>query len=287
MKHILVTGANGQVGRELQAIAHAADDVRWIFASREQLDLEVPGAVQIYFKEHRVEVCINCAAYTAVDRAESEPARAERINHHAVAELAAACARAGATLVHFSSDYVYHNTVNRPLREDDPTLPQGVYARTKLAGDLAALRINPLTLILRTSWVYSGFGHNFVKTMLRLGRERGEVRVVSDQIGSPTYARDLASVARFVACGLQGEACPTGIYHYSNEGVCSWFDFARAVFDLSGVPCAVVPIAGAEFPTPARRPAYSVMDKSKFKETFPLPVPYWRDSLQDCLQLLG
>ncbi|MFZ4427095.1 MAG: dTDP-4-dehydrorhamnose reductase [Saprospiraceae bacterium] len=287
MKHILVTGANGQVGRELQAIARAADDVRWIFASREQLDLEVPGAVQTYFKEHRVEVCINCAAYTAVDRAESEPARAERINHHAVAELAAACARAGATLVHFSSDYVYHNTVNRPLREDDPTLPQGVYARTKLAGDLAALRINPLTLILRTSWVYSGFGHNFVKTMLRLGRERGEVRVVSDQIGSPTYARDLASVARFVACGLQGEACPTGIYHYSNEGVCSWFDFARAVFDLSGVPCAVVPIAGAEFPTPARRPAYSVMDKSKFKETFPLPVPYWRDSLQDCLQLLG
>jgi dTDP-4-dehydrorhamnose reductase len=182
---------------------------------------------------------------------------------------------------------VYHNTVNRPLREDDPTLPQGVYARTKLAGDLAALRINPLTLILRTSWVYSGFGHNFVKTMLRLGRERGEVRVVSDQIGSPTYARDLASVARFVACGLQGEACPTGIYHYSNEGVCSWFDFARAVFDLSGLPCAVVPIAGAEFPAPARRPAYSVMDKSKFKETFPLPVPYWRDSLQDCLQLLG
>jgi dTDP-4-dehydrorhamnose reductase len=286
MKHILVTGANGQVGRELQAIAQATDGFRWIFAGRERLDLEVPGAIQAFFGQHQVEVCINCAAYTGVDRAESEPGRAERINHHAVAELAEACARKGAALIHFSSDYVYHNSLNRPLLEDDPTLPRGVYARTKLAGDLAALQINPLTLILRTSWVYSAFGHNFVKTMLRLGRERGAVRVVSDQIGSPTYARDLALVAHFVALGLPAGGFPQGIFHYSNEGVCSWFDFARSVFDLSGLPCTVVPISSAEFPTPASRPYFSVLDKSKFKEVFALPIPYWRDSLRDCLQLL-
>lgn len=284
MKYILVTGANGQIGRELQALAEGEN--RWIFAGREQLDLEVPGAVEAFFKAFEVEVCINCAAYTAVDRAESEPGRAERINHHAVAELAEACARQGSTLIHFSSDYVYHNSLNRPLREDDPTLPQGVYAKTKLAGDLAAVHINPLTMVLRTSWVYSVFGHNFVKTMLRLGRERGEVRVVNDQIGSPTNARDLARVAHFVACNIPARDYPTGVFHYSNEGVCSWFDFARAVIDLSGLPCKVVPISSAEFPTPASRPFYSVLDKSKFKEAFSLPIPYWRDSLQDCLQLL-
>lgn len=286
MKQILVTGANGQVGRELKALSQGTDGNRWIFAGREQLDLEVRGAVEAFFKAHQFDLCINCAAYTAVDRAESEPARAERINHHAVVELAEACARQGSALIHFSSDYVYHNTLNRPIREDDPTQPQGVYARTKLAGDLAAVRINPLTLVLRTSWVYSSFGHNFVKTMLRLGREKGEVRVVSDQIGSPTNARDLAAVAHLVANTLDARPYPTGIFHYSNEGVCSWFDFARAVFDLSGLACTVVPISSAEFPTPASRPFYSVLDKSKFKATFALPIPYWRDSLWDCLQLL-
>lgn len=286
MKNILVTGANGQLGRELQVLAHSEGDLRWIFAGREQLDLEVPGALQAFFEKERIHLCINCAAYTAVDKAESEPERAERINHHAVAELAAACFRQGAMLVHFSSDYVYHNNLNRPLREDDPTLPHGVYARTKLAGDLTAIQHNPLSLVVRTSWVYSSFGHNFVKTMLRLGRERGEVRVVSDQIGSPTYARDLASVAHYIASNLSSGVFPTGILHYSNEGVCSWFDFARAVFDLSGVPCTVAPISSVEFPTPASRPYYSVLDKSKFKETFPFPIPYWRDSLWDCLQLL-
>ena len=286
MKQILVTGANGQIGRELQALARASDGFRWIFADREVLDFGVPGALRAFFDRQEIEICINCAAYTAVDRAESEPTLVERINHLAVAELAEACAQQGTSLIHFSSDYVYHNDLNRPLQEEDPTQPKGVYARTKLAGDLDALRIYPSTFILRTSWVYSSYGQNFVRTMLRLGREKGEVRVVCDQIGSPTYARDLAEVARFAILELAAGSRPSGIFHFSNEGVCSWYDFARAIFDQSGIPCRVVPISSAEFPTPVRRPFYSVLDKTKFKETFPFPIPYWRDSLQDCLHLL-
>lgn len=283
MGNILVTGANGQIGMELRALSGQTSGHSWLFTDREELDLSQPEQIALFFDRHHIDVCVNCAAYTAVDRAESEPEPAARINAQAAGEIAEACRRQDALLIHFSSDYVYHNGLNRPLKEDDPADPQSVYAQTKLAGDLAALSANPKTIVLRTSWVYSAFGHNFVKTMLRLGREREEVRVVCDQIGAPTYARDLASVVLYL---LDAENTPAGIYNYSNEGVCSWYDFARAIFEIAGIPCQVTPITTAEFPTPARRPPFSVLDKSKFKTTFHQPIPYWRDSLRECLAVL-
>lgn len=283
MKQILVTGANGQMGRELRVLAGGHADARWIFADRKQLDLEQLPDIAAFFARERIDCCINCAAYTAVDRAESEPERAALVNHYAVEALAEACYSQGAAFIHFSSDYVYHNTLNRPLREDDPTTPSGTYARTKLAGDMAAQRVHPQSLIFRTSWVYSSFGQNFVQTMLRLGKERSTLRVVNDQIGSPTYARDLAGLVFHLISDSSGKSLPQGIFNYSNEGVCSWYDFAAAIFEIAGIPCKVEPIPSVDYPTPAPRPSYSVLDKSRFKSVFGTSIPYWRDSLKDCL----
>ena len=286
MTTLWVTGANGQLGREFQALQPLFPEYRWIFTSRQDLDLSDSEAVRRFFRENHIDHCLSCAAYTAVDLAESHPAEAAKANVDAVRLLAAECRAQAASFIHFSSDYVYHNEINRPLREEDPATPKGVYARTKLEGDLAALAEHPEALIFRISWVFSRFGNNFVKTMLRIGRERPELRVVCDQIGAPTHARDLAlAVASIIRSGKAGGR--GGIYHYSNEGVCSWYDFAKAIFDLSNLPVKVLPIMSKEYPTPASRPCYSVLDKTKFKETFGIEIPYWRDSLADCIRELG
>ncbi|MBK7475685.1 MAG: dTDP-4-dehydrorhamnose reductase [Haliscomenobacter sp.] len=284
MRRILVTGAGGQVGQEIQALQDRYPSWDWVFTDKEELDLSVPGHIRAFFQRQSFAYCIHCAAYTAVDRAESEPDLAARINAHAVRELAEACKDQGTFLIHISSDYVYDNSLNRPLKETDPTLPKGVYAKTKLEGDLAALEVHgPSTLILRASWIYSSFGHNFVKTMLRLAREREEIRVVCDQIGTPTYAADLAqTILGLIATG-QAKAHP-GVYNYAGEGVCSWYDFAQTVIGLANLPCRVVPIPSEAYPTPAPRPSYSVLDKIRFKTAFGSSLPYWKDSLKDCLK---
>jgi dTDP-4-dehydrorhamnose reductase len=283
---ILIIGSNGQLGRELQALSAEFPSLKLVPIDRSSLDVSDTAAIAPFCNSIDFDVCINCAAYTAVDKAEQEKELAFAINAEAPAQLAAACSAKGAQLIHYSSDYVYHNQENRPLLETDATTPQGIYAQSKLEGDLKVLATYPGALVFRTSWVYSSFGHNFVKTMLRYGAERGALRVVNDQIGSPTYARDIARMTLELI--QSGQATQhSGLFNYSNEGVCSWYDFAQAIFELSGVKCKVEAIPSTEYPTPAARPHYSVLDKGKFKAAFGAEVPYWRDSLKDCLELLG
>ncbi len=283
---ILITGANGQVGRELQALSAEFPTLKLTPIDRGELDISDPEAIARFCNTTDFDVCINCAAYTAVDKAEQEKDLAFAINAHAPGHLAAACLAKGAQLIHYSSDYVYHNQENRPLQETDATTPRGVYAQSKLEGDLKVLAAHPEALVFRTSWVYSSFGHNFVKTMLRLGAERDSLRVVNDQIGSPTYARDIARMTLELI--RSGQATQhSGIFNYSNEGVCSWYDFAQAIFELSGVKCKVEATPSTEYPTPAARPHYSVLDKGKYKAAFGIDIPYWRDSLGACLRLLA
>ncbi len=292
--HILITGSNGQVGNELQAIANEFPDFTFVLTDYLELDITDATAVNDFFEINKFDACLNCAAYTAVDKAETEPDRAIAINVTGAANLARACASHGAYMIHISTDYVYHNNhQNSPFVETDTTSPQGVYAQTKLDGDLAVLDALPdRSIVLRTSWVYSSFGHNFVKTMLKLGAERTELRVIYDQIGTPTYARDLAramlTILQKVGNGsVSPETIRGQIYHYSNEGVGSWYDFTRAIFYLANITtCNVLPIRTAEYPTPAQRPPFSLLDKSKIKATFGIQIPYWVSSVRECVNLL-
>lgn len=289
MATVVVTGANGQIGRELQVLAHHYPEFQFHFTSKTNLDVTDESAVVRFFNEYPPSYCINAAAYTAVDKAEKEAAAAENVNAHAPLYLAKACAQLDIPLLHYSTDYVYHNGKNRPLRETDETHPHGVYARTKLAGDQAALDAHLKTIILRTSWVYSAFGHNFVKTMIRLGQERSQLRVVYDQIGSPTYARSLARASLGILQQFEQGAVPAeqqhGVYHYSSEGVCSWYDFAAAVFELQQIECPLEAILSRDFPTAAERPPFSLLDKSKFKQAFGFRIPQWREDLKEMLQV--
>ncbi len=290
---ILVTGANGQVGACFQRLAPLYPDWRFIFAGSGDLDITEKQAVDFFLAANPgVAWLINCAAYTAVDKAESEPEKARNINVTGAKILAEACAKRGILLVHFSSDYVYHTQQNTPFKEHDPVKPKGVYARTKLAGERAATRAYPEgTMVIRTSWVYASVGQNFVKTMLRLGKERSELRVVADQIGTPTYAPDLAlavlKIIEKVAAGTLDRVSISGVWNYSNEGVASWYDFAQAIFDLSNVDCHVVPIETQDYPTPAQRPPFSVLNKTKIKNFFGIEIPHWRESLEKCLVALN
>ncbi len=287
-KKILVTGALGQVGMELRELQAEYPEFDFRFTDYEDLDITDDRAVDAYVAAYRPDFIFNCAAYTAVDKAEEDVAKALAINSTGAGHLARAARDYGSTLFHISTDYVYDSGKNSPYIEGDPENPGGIYAITKLLGDRAVRLAAPGSIVFRTSWVYSAFGHNFVKTMRRLGRERPELRIVYDQIGSPTYARDLAramlDVARQMASGVIDPDRAAGIYHFSNEGVASWYDFAKAIFEMEGITCRVVPILSAQYPTPARRPPFSLMDKSKFKETFGLEIPYWRDALSDCLR---
>lgn len=284
---LLITGGFGQVGQCFRQLAAQYPQWRFIINDFPELDITGRKAVFSFFRQNKIDWCINCAAYTAVDKAESEPGPARKINVLGVKNLAEACAGLGIPLIHFSTDYVYHNRQNTPFRETDPVSPKSVYARTKLAGDRAALKANPLTMIVRTSWVYSPFGNNFVKTMLRLGAGRAELNVVFDQVGTPTYAPDLAAAILSIIQKVENQdVAPSvlnGIWHYSNEGVASWYDFAKAIFDLKKIPCRVNPIETEDFPTPAQRPPYSLLNKAKIKAAFGLEIPHWRDSLEKCL----
>ncbi|MEM6725470.1 MAG: dTDP-4-dehydrorhamnose reductase [Bacteroidota bacterium] len=287
-KQIAVTGAHGQVGNELQAIQEQYPNFQFHFLSRDELNITDHQAVQSFFEANELHALINGAAYTAVDKAEKEQELAYRINAEAVSHLAEACKKKGIPFLHYSTDYVYHLPAEGPWMETDATDPKGVYAASKLKGDQLALAYSK-GIVLRTSWVYSAFGKNFVKTMLRLGKERSELSVVFDQIGSPTYARDLAEASLAILTQVFTEPEDTtnfGLYHYSNEGVCSWYDFARRIFELTDIQCAVYPIVSTQYPTPAQRPPFSVLNKGKIKEQFNLTIPHWSLSLENCLREL-
>jgi dTDP-4-dehydrorhamnose reductase len=284
-KSILVTGANGQLGSELRELSILHPDDTFTFIDRDELDLSNPAAIQTWFIDKKFDVIINCAAYTAVDKAESEAELAGAINTTAVEILARIAKENGISLIHISTDYVFDGTNFKPYSETDLTNPQSVYGQTKLDSEQAMLAINPAnSIIIRTSWVYSSFGNNFVKTMLRLGRERDELGVIYDQVGTPTFARDLAlAILSIIQHPKLRDQKTTEIYHFSNEGVCSWYDFALTIFELSDIHCHVKPIETLDYPTPAKRPHYSLLNKAKIKSSYDITIPYWKDSLLECL----
>ncbi|MCJ8164180.1 dTDP-4-dehydrorhamnose reductase [Pontibacter sp. E15-1] len=280
MSKAIVIGATGQLGQCLQAVAPEKGAAQLVFLSREQADIADAASLRVAFEAHQPDYCINCAAYTAVDKAEDEPEKSLRINRDGVISLSQLCREFGTTLIHISTDFVFSGNDLHPLAETDATSPVNMYGASKMEGELAIPEYLNHYFILRTSWLYSEFGGNFVKTMLKFGRERDELRVIWDQIGTPTYAIDLAkAILRIMETNSQAY----GLYHYSNEGLTSWYDFAKAIFDISGVQVRVVPVRTAEYVTKAKRPAYSVMDKSKIKQNLDLAIPYWRDSLKTCL----
>lgn len=286
---ILVTGAKGQLGQELQFLEQQYAQYDFFFADRNTLDITNKRSIEELFSKYNFDFCINCAAYTAVDTAESEQEIATLVNKVAVENLAKSCAAHNTRLIHISSDYVYHSeNINRPYQETDVTIPQGVYAKTKLAGDLIALASSENAIVIRTSWVYSSYGNNFVKTMLRLSEKLDKLNVIFDQIGTPTYARDLAKAILDIIVKIRETNLKNygGIYHYSNEGVTSWYDFAIAIFRLKNKAVLVKPIETKDYPTAAKRPHFSLMNKTKIKTTFDLEIPNWERSLKNCLELL-
>lgn len=286
MNHtILVTGADGQLGREMQ-IASRGSRNRFIFTDiageHERLDITDPQAIADIVRENHVNVIVNCAAYTNVDKAETDPETANLLNNIAAGNLADAMKAVNGTLIHISTDYVFQGDRNIPCREDWPTEPLGVYGKTKLAGEKSIEATGCASIIIRTAWLYSPFGKNFVKTMRDLTSSRESLKVVFDQVGTPTYAGDLAeAICRIIETGQLDK---TGIYHFSNEGVCSWFDFAKAICAMSGNTCDIRPCHSDEFPSPVARPHFSVLDKTRIKQTFGIRIPYWTDSLKRCIE---
>ncbi len=286
MSKILVTGANGQLGSELHAIHTLYPQHDFTFADRNTLDLANLCKLEDYFEDKAFDAIINCAAYTGVDKAESDEELANTINHRAVSLLAKIAKKKDIALIQVSTDYVFDGKNHRPYIETDPTDPQGVYGRTKRDSENAIFEVSPSnTIIIRTSWVYSSFGANFVKTMLRLGKERDSLGVIFDQVGTPTYARTLAKAILDIL--PQINTTTPEIYHYSNEGAISWYDFAHAIFELSNIKCNVNPITTDQYPTPASRPHYSLLSKAKIKNDFEITIPYWGDALKECLKELG
>ena len=284
MQTILVTGSNGQLGSELNIIS-TYESFEFIFTDVKELDISDASAVNSFFNTRKIDFCINCAAYTAVDNAEKNIEAARMVNVDAVQNLAEACTINKTTFIHISTDFVFRGDAHIPLTEENKPDPISVYGFTKLEGENIALKSNPRTVIIRTSWLYSSFGNNFVKTMIRLGQEKEELGVVVDQIGTPTYAGDLAKAIISI---IKNEDLEDnyGLYHFSNEGVASWYDFAKAIIELKSIKSAINALTTKEFPTLAKRPNYSLLDKSKIKKTFKLTIPYWRDSLISCLDLI-
>lgn len=280
---ILVTGANGQLGSEMQVLAKDNPQHTYCFTDVQELDICNKEAVWKYMREQQIEMVVNCAAYTAVDKAEDQPEFARRLNCEAPAELAKAAQACGAAMIQVSTDYVFDGTAHVPYTEDCTPCPNSVYGATKLEGEREVMKHCRKAVVIRTAWLYSAFGNNFVKTMLRLGKERESLGVVFDQVGTPTYANDLAQ-AIFV---LINQGLVPGIYHYSNEGVCSWYDFTLAIHRLAGITsCKVMPLHTAEYPARANRPFYSVLDKTKIKTTFGIEIPHWVESLKRCIEKL-
>ncbi|MDR0976278.1 MAG: dTDP-4-dehydrorhamnose reductase [Prevotellaceae bacterium] len=279
---ILVTGANGQLGSEIRALAAAQTQHTFCFTDIGELDVCDAQAVREFVFRESIDVIVNCAAYTAVDKAEGDTELSRRLNADAPAYLAAAAAERDAALIQISTDYVFDGTACVPYTEAALPHPNSQYGRTKLDGEERALALCHRCMVIRTAWLYSPYGSNFVKTMMRLGRERDSLGVVFDQVGTPTYAADLArAILTIIDKGIE-----RGVYHFSNEGVCSWYDFARSIHRLAGISCALTPLHTADYPTPAARPHYSVLDKTKIKQTYGIVIPHWEESLTHCIALL-
>lgn len=284
MGKILVIGADGQLGQCLKAVSSKRNIEAVYFASRAEGDILDLAQLNLLFDKEQPNYVINCAAYTAVDQAEEEQELCKAINEEAALNLAKACLAINATLIHVSTDFVFEGNEVKLLQEADATKPINVYGQTKLAGELALAKVLDAHFIIRTSWLYSEYANNFVKTMLKLGAERSELNIIADQVGTPTYAIDLANVIFDV---IHSESTAYGTYHYSNEGVTSWYDFAKAIFDISETSVKLNPIPGSAYPTKAKRPSFSVMDKTKIKNTFNIAIPYWRTSLVECIKRIN
>ena len=283
--NILVTGANGQLGNEMRIVSKNSSN-RYFFTDVEELDICDKRAVDDFVKKEKIQVVVNCAAYTNVDKAEDEPEFAEKLNATAVGYLAQACKDNDATLIHISTDYVFGgNKGNTPRTEEETTNPTGAYGRSKLHGEQAIEKVGCKHIIIRTAWLYSEFGNNFVKTMRKLTAERNSLKVVFDQVGTPTYALDLANVIFKIIEERKTDELK-GIYHFTDEGVMSWYDFAKEICELSCNKCDIQPCHSDEFPSKAKRPSYSVLDKTKIKKELNITIPYWKDSLKDCFYKL-
>ncbi len=279
---VLVTGSKGQLGSEIKALNPAHE---MFYTDLDELDLADPVAIERFIQDHQIEAIINCAAYTAVDKAEKDPKTADQINHLAVAQLAQLAVKYHAFLLHVSTDYVFAGQSARPYQETDPTHPLSVYGKTKLAGEEAIYASKAQAVIVRTAWLYSSYGQNFVKTIGKLALEKPQLTVVDDQIGNPTYARDLAQALLVILDAPPPQGVE--IYHYSNEGVASWYDFAQAIKQGLQAPCEILPVDSSAFARPAPRPSYSVFNKGKIKKAYSITIPYWRDSLLECLKKLN
>ena len=281
--NILITGCNGQLGNEMQLLEKANPQHTYFNTDVAELDITNQAAIETFVAENAIDGIVNCAAYTAVDKAEDNEELCQRLNAEAPAYLAHAMGKRGGWMIQISTDYVFDGTNHTPYTEDENTCPNSVYGNTKLVGELNVQKLCDRSMIIRTAWMYSTFGNNFVKTMIRLGKEKPELGVIFDQIGTPTYARDLA---RVIMTAINKGIVP-GIYHFSNEGVISWYDFTKAIHRLAGITsCHVRPLHTAEYPTPATRPHYSVLDKTKIKQTYGIEVPYWEESLKECIEKL-
>ena len=282
--NILITGCNGQLGNEIQLLENVDTQNSYFNTDVEELDITDLDAIEQFVTANSIDGIVNCAAYTAVDKAEANEELCTRLNAEAPAYLAQAIDKRGGWMIQISTDYVFDGTQHTPYREDDDTCPNSVYGRTKLVGEFNVLKLCKRSMIIRTAWLYSTFGNNFVKTMIRLGKEKAELGVIFDQIGSPTYARDLA---RMIMTAIEKGIEP-GIYHFSNEGVISWYDFTKAIHRLAGITtCHVRPLHTSEYPTAAQRPPYSVLDKTKIKQTYGVEIPYWEESLRECIEKLN
>lgn len=281
--NILITGCNGQLGNEIQLLQAQYAQHTWFNTDVNELDITDKAAIERFVEENEIGGIVNCAAYTAVDKAESDPQLARKLNAEAPAFLAEVVGKRGGWMVQVSTDYVFNGTKHTPYVETDEPCPNSVYGQTKLEGEQAVSKLCPNAMIIRTAWLYSEFGNNFVKTMIRLGREREQLGVIFDQVGTPTYAHDLAMV---IMTAIDNGIKP-GVYHFSNEGVTSWYDFTKSIHRLSGInTCQVSPLHTAEYPTPACRPAYSVLDKTKIKAAYGIEIPHWEESLAKCIAKL-
>lgn len=279
---ILVTGSKGQLGNEFRKISGSETEHTWYFTDLPELDITKHEEVVAYFQAHSIDLCINCAAYTAVDKAEEETELANEINANALGHLADACLKNNALLIHVSTDYVFNGENHKPYDEHDPVNPTSAYGHSKAKGEAILQQHKCSSVIVRTAWLYSAIGHNFVKTMMRLGAERDELKVVADQVGSPTWAADLADALWQIA--VKYEQPQKEIYHYSNEGAISWYDFAKTIMELNQLKCNVLPIESKDYPVKTKRPFYSVLNKSKIKHNYGITVPYWKESLIKCIE---
>ena len=286
---VLITGANGQLGSEIKELASDYKNLECVFKDLPELDICDAEVLNTFIIDQHINAVINCAGYTAVDKAEEEALIAQKVNSKGVLNLANALKKVDGKLIHISTDYVFDGNHSQPYKESDPVSPIGVYGQTKRAGELAVLNSSIDAIVIRTSWLYSMYGNNFVKTMLRIGNNKKSIQVVSDQLGTPTYAKDLAKTCLDILsdAGSTNLSKKGSLYHYSNEGVTSWYDFASAIMEINNIDCKVIPIETKDYPTQARRPLYSVLDKSKIKSDFKVTIPHWRDSLANCIKKIN